>query len=208
MRGGGRILLIGDSVIRMARSALAKLEKCPVDLIASSYNLDDLLFVRLIDGFFDNIQYHYKVIFVQISHHGDGLQDLNCDPKLFDEHRYENNIRCLISFLSQYCDKIVLVSVMEFYRVRNDYPRRYCPGKIFNFLNKAGIIKHMKDSNKNCVVERRNTILKKLAEEKQVYYMDMEAELLDQHSYIVTDSIHPENKMKPYMAKVMRKYVS
>lgn len=187
----------------MARSSLAKLEKCPVDMIASSYNLDDLLFVRMIDGFFDNIRYQYKTVFVQISHHGSGLQDFNCDPQKFDEENYANNIRSLIGFLRQYCENIILVSVMEFYRVRNDYPAKICPGKLFHFLNKIGLIKHRKDEHKNIVADKRNQILIRIAEEEKLPYMDMGYDLARKKSYIVTDSIHPEDSMKPYMACVM-----
>lgn len=66
-----RILLIGDSTARMVRRTLAKLTKCPVDLIASSSSLHDELFVNLIDGYFKNLLYSYDYIFVQLGHHAE-----------------------------------------------------------------------------------------------------------------------------------------
>lgn len=65
-----RYLLIGDSTMRMVRSTFAKVSKTPVDMIGTSSDVDDVLFVTQIDAFFSTNQYKYDAIFLQLGHHG------------------------------------------------------------------------------------------------------------------------------------------
>lgn len=200
---GGRILLIGDSVIRMARSNLADIENVPVDMIASSYNLDDPLFIGMIDNFFASERYNYEVVFVQISHHGSGLQEEHLSIiDRFSPEYYDRCMRGLVSFLEQYCSNIILVHPFEFYLRNNDYSHYICPGKLFRFLTKYGIVKQKKDIVKNIIVSKRKEIIEKIARERNHPVLDLETKI-SKYSHIIVDSIHPENKMKPKMAKEM-----
>lgn len=47
-----RILLIGDSTVRMVRSQFAKMINCPVDMLGTSSGLHDILFVEQVNAFF------------------------------------------------------------------------------------------------------------------------------------------------------------
>ena len=85
-----RYLLIGDSTIRMVRHSLADSLHCPVDMIGSSSNLDDILFVSQVDAFFCSAFYRkYDAIFVQMGHHGrigrDGASFCQRDEEFFEQ---------------------------------------------------------------------------------------------------------------------------
>lgn len=95
---GKRLLLIGDSTVRMVRHALANQTGYSVDMIGTSSSVEDELFVNFIDSFFHNTIYHYDAIFVQLGHHGriakDGGPYSNSDFNLF-ERCYDSLIKFL-----------------------------------------------------------------------------------------------------------------
>ena len=64
-----RILLIGDSTARMVRKTFSQLTGRPVDLIAHSGGLHDILFVRQVEAFFTSSKYKYSTIYIQLGHH-------------------------------------------------------------------------------------------------------------------------------------------
>ena len=64
-----RILLIGDSTVRMVRSKFAKMANCPVDMLGTSSGLHDLLFVQQVNAFFSSVSYKWDLIYVQLRHH-------------------------------------------------------------------------------------------------------------------------------------------
>lgn len=70
-----RYLLIGDSTVRMVRSTFARISQIPVDMIGTSSDIDDILFVSQIDAFFSTKQYDYDAIFLQIGHHARTAKD-------------------------------------------------------------------------------------------------------------------------------------
>ena len=70
-----RYLLVGDSTMRMVRSTFAKITNSPVDMIGSSSDVDDILFISLVDAFFSTNQYKYDAIFVQLGHHSRTSKD-------------------------------------------------------------------------------------------------------------------------------------
>ena len=107
-----RILLIGDSTVRMIRSTFAKKVKCPVDMIGSSSRLDDILFINLIDSFFDDSLYKYDCIFLQLGHHG----RTNRKGGKFNEddlNQFENGLKALIFFLQQFSNNIIVESIFD-----------------------------------------------------------------------------------------------
>lgn len=64
-----RILMIGDSTVRMVRSTFSEVHKVAVDMIGSSSNLHDVLFRAQINAFFASGEYSYDAIFIQLGHH-------------------------------------------------------------------------------------------------------------------------------------------
>lgn len=64
-----RILLIGDSTSKIIRSTFSRISGWPVDLLATSSALHDELFINQINAFFNQSQYKYETIFVQLGHH-------------------------------------------------------------------------------------------------------------------------------------------
>ena len=107
-----RLLIIGDSTARMTRSSLAKLTKCPVDMIGTSSNLYDELFVNLVDSFFNNNLYRYDAIFVQLGHHG----RMGIDGGSFSSQdlcRYKENMKALLNFLQQFSKCIIVETIFD-----------------------------------------------------------------------------------------------
>lgn len=102
-----RILLIGDSTSRLIRSTMASVTGRPVDMIGSSFAIDDELFVNLIDSFFLNTIYKYNTIYIQIGTHS----LYGKEGRIFGEKDYNDhyrNLNVLIDYLKQYTDNIVL----------------------------------------------------------------------------------------------------
>lgn len=64
-----RILMIGDSTVRMIRSTFSEVYGIAVDMIGSSSNLHDVLFKAQIDAFFASKKYSYDAVFIQLGHH-------------------------------------------------------------------------------------------------------------------------------------------
>ena len=64
-----RVLLIGDSTVRMIRGTLSSRYGIAVDMLGSSAGMHDILFISQINAFFSSVKYSYDVVFIQLGHH-------------------------------------------------------------------------------------------------------------------------------------------
>lgn len=64
-----RILLIGDSSLRMTRKIVQQITGCPVDLFATSSTFQTMPFAYQLISFFSQTPHHYDTTFVQIGYH-------------------------------------------------------------------------------------------------------------------------------------------
>lgn len=192
-----RILIIGDSTARMVRSTLAKTMECPVDMIGTSSNLYDELFVNLIDSFFNNSIYHYNVIFVQIGHHGrTGIDGGAFTDK--DLVRYKDNMNCLLDFLRQYCRNIIVETIFDAVIPASR------PQQLLIRLN----IKGEKPDNKiNSITQAKNRVLFTICQNTQCHLLDINSYMNNQR-YLHIDHIHFERRAKKVIAKRMKEEIN
>lgn len=103
-----RYLIIGDSTARMLRSNFSKEIGKPVDMVGSSSNIDDILFVNQIDAFFTSSHYqYYECIFVQLGHHRrTSINGTKYSGEDFE--RYKHNMFLLINFYINILKKLLL----------------------------------------------------------------------------------------------------
>ena len=192
-----RVLLIGDSTSRMVRSAFAKKLGIPVDLFATSSALDDQLFVNQLHCFFDESIYKYDVIFVQLGHHARknkfGLDYQDCD---FD--KFSEDLENLIIYLKQFSNKIVLETI--FYSVM--------PQNMFVLmLEKFGLMKEKYDNVINHHKDRKNKIIKEIANKTGCDFCDINTKMLHT-KYIHKDHIHYEPSARNVITSILSEYVT
>lgn len=205
-RAGRRCLLIGDSTIRMVRSTFAKVAGCPVDMFGTSSALDDELFVSQIDAFFGCIDYRYDAIFVQTGHHG----RIGKDGGRYGEDdflKFGRDYRCLLSFLRQYSDKIIIETIYD-----SVIPPKILKadkylfkGKIHRCLVRLGLEKEIPDDTINGVTRRKNDIVMSLAasEPYPVILLDING-IMNRTEYVHIDHIHFEDAAKMFIAHRMQ----
>ncbi|MBR1930279.1 MAG: hypothetical protein IJ833_02220 [Lachnospiraceae bacterium] len=195
-----RILLIGDSTARQIRSELARTAHKPVDLLATSSGLHDALFVAQMDAFFAQETYRYKVIFVQLGHHS-RIGDLGEAYHEKDYVVFYDDFKKLISFLTQYTEKIIIASV--FYSVIT--PRT----KMARLLRGMFRMNERYDEVANEIKERKNQILKRVADELQLEFFDINQFMYDRRKkYLHSDHIHFESSAKKVIVEQYLKYVN
>lgn len=194
---GNRLLLVGDSTVRMVRSTLAHEINAPVDMLGTSSNLHDDLIIKLFDYFFSFPEYTpYKTIFVQLGHHG-RIGRLGNE---FDENDWElfrDNYRSLILYLRQYCSDIILESI--FYSI--------IPRKNQQMAAKFKL-RDRYDERINRHKERKNGIISEIAHELGCEYFDINEYMLTKgSSFRHLDHIHYEENAKKFIVKQMITYI-
>ncbi len=194
-----RYLLIGDSTIRMVRHALADAIKSPVDMIGSSSNIDDVLFVSQVDAFFASALYRrYDAIFVQMGHHGRVGRDGGPFEKS-DEDNFENALTVFLQFLAQFSDRIIVESIFD--SVVPPVKR------IDRWLIRHHLKPEAFDNKINIVTRRKNDIAKSVvnilsANGVNCKYLDINA-LANGNQFLRVDHIHFEGKAIPFIVKMM-----
>lgn len=195
-----RYLLIGDSTIRMVRHALADTLKCPVDMIGSSSNIDDILFVSQVDAFFASSLYRrYDAIFVQMGHHGRIGRD-GGEFSVADEERFGRSLTLLLQFLAQFSSKIIVESIFD-----SVVPPT---GRLNRWL-----VRHHKrpetfDEKINVITRRKNVIARQVVEtlsanETMYKFLDINA-LANDQKFLRVDHIHFEGKAIPFIVQAMK----
>ena len=188
-----RLLIIGDSTARMVRSTLARVLKCPIDLVATSANIYDEMFVNLVDTFFNNNLYQYNIIFVQLGQHGrigvDGGEFTDSDLA-----RYKGNMISLLNFLKQYCSCIIVETIYDAVLIPTT--------KLQKWLIKLHIKKEVKDANINAVTQAKNGVLPSVCRDTNCFYLDINS-FMNSQRYIHVDHIHFEQNAKTVIAQRM-----
>lgn len=191
----------------MVRSTFAKFVQYPVDMIGCSSGLDDEIFVNTIDSFFNNTQYKYDVIFVQMGHHG----RINKSGNHYSEedyHKFAQDYKALLNFLFQHTNKIIVESIFDAI-IPCKYPKIKNMLIILNIhrlFYKLGIIKEQPDNEINKVTHRKNQIIKDLIassfNSQNINYYDINM-IMKNSYYVHVDHIHFEEKAKYYIAAQM-----
>lgn len=107
-----RVLLIGDSVTRDLRKALAdEIKKraldIEVDLFASTFAIMDNLFWQHVKGFFSK-EYKYKYVIINYGfHHSFFIQ---CNNNENDKLKFKNGYIKLIELCRQFCENVLLMT--------------------------------------------------------------------------------------------------
>lgn len=198
-----RILLIGDSTMRMVRSTFAKMAKIPVDMWGGSYGLHDIIFAKQMDILFCSNVYKYDAIFVQLGHHS-RINQQGVSYTDEDYLRFEEDLEIFVDYLSQFCKNIILCSV--FYSV--------VPSKNLNIIHNdilkkalCLVIKKIKqkpeklDEEANKVKIKKNIIIARVAKNKNIKFIDINGIMMEYSKKRNTrcyhvDHIHFEEKAK------------
>ena len=184
-----RILLIGESTVRMVRSVLACISGYSVDMIGTSSRLDDELFVNQIDSFFNNFIYKYDAILVQIGHHGIKKRSSNATIEQ-DEAEYRDAFDALLTYLKGKSNNITVETIFD-----SVIPNK----KWHEFFIHRGWMRETKDNNINKTTNRRNEIMREVALKHGVKFFDINP-IVDKKRFIHIDHTHFENKAKPFLA--------
>ena len=194
-----RYLLIGDSTIRMVRHALADALKCPVDMIGSSSNIDDILFVSQVDAFFASSLYRrYDAIFVQMGHHGRIGRDGGPFEKS-DEDNFENALTVFLQFLAQFSDRIIVESIFDAVVPPTKRLRRW--------MVKHHFRPEEFDDSINVVTRRKNEVARSVAAKLdnadcRFKFLDINTIVASQ-DFLHVDHIHYEGRAVPFIVKTM-----
>ena len=192
-----RYLLLGDSVLRMVRGRIAEKIDCPIDFIGSSSAVNDVLFVGLVDYFFNVIKYQYAGVVIQVNHHGTvGLSGGAYNE--FDYKLYHDNLVKLVCFVKQYTDNIVLVNVLDFYEIK--HYKKWLPKRLQDAMYRWKVWKEKKDVFRTDICHCRNIEIEKVAQENNVKFLNLNG-IIAQHNVIRVDRIHPEQKAVPIMTE-------
>ncbi len=195
-----RYLLIGDSTIRMVRHPFADLLHCPVDMIGSSSNMDDLLFVSQVDAFFSSSLYReYDAVFVQMGHHGRIGRD-GGDFGPVDESAFRYSLIALVNFLSQFSKRIIIESIFDAVIPQT---QRFQKWKIRHHL-----IPEVKDEKINRITRRKNEIAMEVVQQQTdlnsiCSYLDIN-DILASKQYLHVDHIHYEADAIPFIIQTMK----
>lgn len=202
-----RILLIGDSTVRMVRSTFAEKTGYAVDMLGVSSGMHDVFFQSQVDAFFCSTKYKYITIFVQIGHHS-RVGDYGETYTEEDYSRFYRDMNALVTFLKQYCDNIVMLSV--FFSV---IPPKSYPGIIGSI---AFRLRHyfpeIYDETVNVVKKQKNAIICQIAKERGLPFCDINQIVMDtskgrKNRFIHEDHIHLEKSAKSFICDVYVKYV-
>ena len=197
-----RVLLIGDSTIRMVRSTFSKKYNIAADMIGSSSNLHDILFKAQVDAFFSSERYSYDAIFIQVGDHfkkndrGGGIEE--GDFSIFKE-----DYSGLIDFLLQYTNQIILLSIFEEVIVpKHDNIKNEYFMKLIQYIDKVVMLiqKPQYDISKNRIITRRNEIIKQIADEKLLMFCDIN-EIMKMTHYKRIDHIHFQKAARKFICQ-------
>lgn len=203
--GEKRILLLGDSTMRMVRSRLQNKLNLPIDLFASSSAFRESLFANQLDAFLKSLpldNFKYQIIFVQFGFHS----ILGADGNLYSDKDYQDfksGYESLLDYLKQFCHVIIVESA--FYSVIKQNT------KLKYYANKFGLIQERPDISTNKVIEMKNQIAKQIANEKKCYFFDIAEYMNQRKQFRRCDEIHYYNnginEIVNQMALLIKKYI-
>ncbi len=190
----GRILLVGDSTARKVRSSLARLTGRSVDMIGTSANLYDEIFVNLLDGFFRNTRYSYAAIFVQIGQHGRKSAD-GGEYRSEDFDRFREDFRSLLTFLRQFAPRIITESIFD---------AVVPPSGLMRMAVKLRLAKEKYDGSVNAITRGKSRIIEEVAGSMGVDFLDINA-IMNRTRHVHADHIHYGRAAQKVIAAHMKK---
>lgn len=199
--GNKRMLLVGDSIARQYRRALSEKVNCAVDLFGTSAALRDSLYWDQWQCFFKNGLYKYEIIFCWVGNHsrlnerGDGFF------QEYDYKRFYHDFSHLIVECEYHACRVIVLSTFHIYKWRkynNDIERirRKIGFKPKETLNDA----------ENVVVEEKNRIMRKVAEEHNLLFCDIDSVLMSS-KYWHVDFIHYIPESNAFVADYLSKQI-
>lgn len=166
--------------------------KCPVDMIGTSANIYDELFVNLIDSFFNNTSYRYDAIFVQMGHHGRmGMDGGEFTEK--DLSRYKEDMTSLLAFLQQFCQYIIVETIFDAVIPVSRFQR---------LLIRLRMKQEKPDAKINGITQAKNSILFSICKNAPYRILDIN-DFMNHHHYLHIDHIHFEQRAKRVIANRM-----
>ena len=204
-----RILLIGDSTVRMVRSTFEKAIQCPVDMLGSSSALNDILFKSQIEAFFVSSSYRYTDVFIQMGHHS--VRNVNGDYYTEDDFcTYKNNLWELIEYVKSFyvMEDVNIVLLSIFYSVM-PIPKNLRRSSLVRFVVLwKKIFGEVWNEKRNEIVEKKNDIMSQLAKEKDIAFCDINKIMISKgRSFVHKDHIHYEDKAKPFIVNEYIKFL-
>ncbi len=205
-----RILLVGDSTARMVRSTLANITGCSVDLLGTSSGLHDIFLAKQMDIFFVSNKYKYDAIFVQLGHHS-RIGETGLTYNELDYECFESDYSVLVDYLSQFSDKVVLLSIF-FSVIPYKYHLKFKP---FMLIEKSlrRYRKEIYDESINEVKVKKNKIIENIAKNKGIDFFDINQYMINlakspKTICLHTDHVHYEDKAKEIIAKEYCRFLS
>lgn len=192
-----RILMIGDSTARMVRSKFAKKISLPVDLLGTSSGLHDILFCSQVEAFFER-GVKYDVAFIQLGNHS--RQNDYGKPYTNDDYdRYRKDLVALVTFLKQFCNRIILETIFLCVIPLNNV------ASWFERITRIKLEKWDPVINNN--TKRKNLVIKGVASELGLELLDINEAMINKN-YMRTDHIHFEKRAIPEIVKLMYEHIS
>lgn len=180
-----RIALLGDSVTRKFRSKLNELleGKYVVDICASSSQITDTLLWEEYKFFLDHCEWSYSKIMLHAGgQHGHSRQC--CSDKEY-LRLFKDSYKKLVSGLFSYCKDILIVSFTP------------C-------VDKSDLAKW--DDERNKEIDKRNQIIREVAEEFDIPYIDIWTTLINA-KYEFDDPIHMKTDGNNFIAEFIQTFV-
>ncbi len=202
-----RVLMIGDSTVRMVRSTFERLAKCPVDMIGTSSGLHDILFIAQVEAFFVQQSYQYSHVYIQMGHHSITNDDGN-DYNEQDYLRYKQDLIWLVGFVkSKYAEAkiIMLTSFLNVMPVRHKLQEGFLGWAYRKYIKLKG---ETYDESWNKVVRKKNEIVREVSKELNIPFCDIEGYMQGLRKFVHKDHIHYEDKAKPTIVREYMKYLS
>lgn len=201
-----RILLVGDSTARMVRSTLEQLSAIPVDMLGTSCGLHDIMFSKQVDAFFYSDKIFYDTIFVQLGQHSN-YNELGKPYTEEDFMSYKQDLTSLITYLKQYTNKIVMLTI--FYAVTPPC-FNWLKYRLFNPFRRFK--KENFDWEIDKITKRKNEIIAEIANSVEVEFLDINDYMIRRCEkrktrVVHVDHIHFEDKGKAIIAKQYIKYI-
>ena len=202
-----RVLMIGDSTVRMVRSTFERLAGCPVDMLGTSSGLHDILFIAQIEAFFVQKSYQYTDIYIQMGHHSI-TNDNGDDYNEHDYQQYKDDLLYLIDYVQSKCGSVNIVLLTSFLNVmpvRHKLQEGFLGWLYRKYIKLKG---ETYDESWNKVVRKKNEIVKELSEEAHIPLCDIEGYMYGLKKYVHKDHIHYEDRAKPIIVKEYMRYLS
>lgn len=197
VQGGGRILLVGNSIARQYRRSLSEKLKCPVDLFGTSAALRDSMFWDQWQCFFKNGLYEYSTIFCWVGNHSRLNEDGNAFFGEQDYRRLYHDFTRLIIECKSRTRQVVVLSTFHIYKWR-----KY-NNEIERIRRKLGFKpKEYLNDEENVVVENKNRIMKEISEEHNLPFYDIDA-IMMKSKYWHVDFIHYIPESNSFVAEYL-----